>query len=195
VNDDATLYRKLRAETIGLLGLDPAALTTAQGVKVDLVSSLRLALDALTARQLKGETIDLTKLLSAAEALERLLPRAAAFSAEVTESHGARNRLAALVDAHAEVIDQDKDAKIAELETLLAEKIAALTALLGSPPVTAQNCAVETPPPVPPQPQTSPQPPPSSAPPAHYLRQPDGSEPWRMAESGRRLSGKDWGSI
>jgi hypothetical protein len=38
-HDDATLYKKLRAETIGLLGLDPATLTTAQAVRVDLVAA------------------------------------------------------------------------------------------------------------------------------------------------------------
>jgi hypothetical protein len=181
-DDDATLYRKLRLETIGLLNFDPAALTTAQAVRVDLVASLRLALDHFTAMQLSGEKVDTAKLLSCAESLERLLPRTAATEG-VHESHSARRRLLELINEQAAVAEEDRDAEIAGLRQLLAEKTAALTVLLGEASASTvshdvsksdTNSVTDQPP------QRSPQPPlskPSSGPPAHYLRQAD--EPWR----------------
>jgi hypothetical protein len=119
IMSDDELYGRLRAETIELLGFNADTLTAVQSVKVDLVASLRLALDHFVGQQLAGERIDTAKLLSAAEALERLLSRSAA--PEVHESRSARTKLAALLDAQAEVIDDDKTEKIATLEAEVAE--------------------------------------------------------------------------
>jgi uncharacterized small protein (DUF1192 family) len=189
MNDDATLYRKLRAETAELLGYSEP-LSTAQSVKVDLVASLRLALDTFTAAQLAGEKVDTNKLLSAAEALERLLPKAASFNTEVVDSHTARAKLAALLDQLGEVQADDKVERIAALEAEVAELRATLAAkdstikVLSGGAASAVDAASPAPPapPPPPPPQTSSQPPlpprsPTNTPPAAYLARYD--EPWR----------------
>jgi hypothetical protein len=192
VSDGAELYRKLRLETISLLNLDAANLTVAQSTKVDLVASLRLALDGLTAKQLAGESIDLGKLLSASEALERLLPKAV-FDAEPNRpSHedDVRKRFSDLIDRYTEHHEHERDIEIRELNAALAEKDQVIAeknsviAALGG--AAAQAAASPAPTPSAPRKQTSSQPsqpPPSSAPPAHYLRGPD--EPWRGYEGGR----------
>jgi hypothetical protein len=185
---DAVLYKRLRAETIELLGLDPDNLGTAASVKVDLVASLRLALDNFTAQQLAGEKIDTARLLSAAEALERLLPREASFNREVHESHSARTKLTALLDQLGEVIESDKaerienlEAEVEELKATISGKDAAILALGGTlstaapAPATFSNEKVDQPP------QTSNQPPlpprsPTNTPPAAYLAK---REPWQ----------------
>jgi hypothetical protein len=147
-----------------------------------LASALRLALDALTARQLRGEAIDVTKLLSAAESLERLLPRAAV---EVIDDQTVREKVARLLDgyvvANAAVRDEKVaalESEIAELTARLAEKDSVIASLTGS--LAPQAAA-----PAPPE-QTSPQPPlpTSNAPPANYLRL-SMPEPWRVITGDR----------
>jgi hypothetical protein len=123
-------YKKLRAETIGLLGF-AEPLTTAASVKVELVTSLRLALDTLTAKQLAGEHVDTAKLLSAAEALERLLPSLA--EQQEAEDQSAQAALLQIIEGYAKAADDERDARIAELEAQLAERGAIITALSGPP--------------------------------------------------------------
>jgi hypothetical protein len=68
-------YAKVRAEVLGLLGwksddsLSPDAV-----MKVDLCVSLRLAVDDMNGRLARGESVDVSKLLSCADALARYLP-------------------------------------------------------------------------------------------------------------------------
>jgi hypothetical protein len=128
-------YKKLRHETIGLLGF-AEPLTTAQSVKVELVTSLRLALDSLTAAQLRGETIDAAKLLAASTALERMLPLTVEQEAE---DESARDALARIIDGYADAADNERADRIAFLEAELAERDKMIAML--SPP------AAETPPP------------------------------------------------
>jgi hypothetical protein len=190
VSDEGTLYRKLCAETAQLLGLDVAALTTAQAVRVDLVASLRLALDHFTALQLRGEQVDVGKMLSCAESLERLLPRSAAFTgAHKSHLESARAKFTALIDSYANEYDRAQDveiaalkAEIAELQTRLSEKDAVISALGGQ--VAAASPA---PPASPPAPQQRSNQPPLGRPdapiPRHYLR--DGQPPSPLIGDGR----------
>jgi hypothetical protein len=134
---DALLYKRLRAETAQLLGYDAASLTTAQSVKVELVASLRLGIDGLAARQLRGETIDLTKLLSASEALERLLP-SLAVEQQDAEDQSAQAALLQIIEGYATAANDEKADRIAFLEAQLSEANATIAALSGTPATTEQ---------------------------------------------------------
>jgi hypothetical protein len=144
-------------------------------------------LDHFTARQLAGER-DVGKLLSAAEALERLLPRGvSAFNAEAHKARldDVRRKFHQLIERHAEHIEHERDRKIAALEAAVAEKdqviaeknavIATLTAgAAPSPPAPSPPTPTASPAPA----QTSSQPPlgpPNTPIPRHYLR--DGQPP------------------
>jgi hypothetical protein len=160
-DDPAATYESLRAETAKMLGL-AAALSPTEALRVDLTALLRLQLDALQGAALAGREIDLGKLQSCYAMLSKLLQAVEAAPPAVRESNAARIRLARLIEAQAEVEQDEKDAEIAQLNQLLAEKTAALTALLGSPP------AMASPESRPPPKASAPQPasPPPSAPPA-----------------------------
>jgi hypothetical protein len=69
-------YAKVRAETARLLGYgdDIDGLTPEQSTRLDIASALRVAVDDLTGRVIRGESTDVSKLLSTSEALARLLP-------------------------------------------------------------------------------------------------------------------------
>jgi hypothetical protein len=70
-NDLAKAHR----EAAALLGLDPAhPLCPADGLRVDLVSTLRLVIDAAGETVLEGGSVDLSRLVNAVETLIRLLP-------------------------------------------------------------------------------------------------------------------------
>jgi hypothetical protein len=73
-----SLYAKARAETAKLLGYgdDIDGLTAEQSTRLDIACALRIALDDQAAKLLRGESADVSKLLSASEALGRLLPPA-----------------------------------------------------------------------------------------------------------------------
>jgi hypothetical protein len=68
---------KSRAEAAALLGLDVARpLCPADALRVDLVSTLRLTIDAASANVLEGGSADVGRLVGAVEQLQKLLPRA-----------------------------------------------------------------------------------------------------------------------
>jgi hypothetical protein len=69
-------YGKAQRETAELLGYDLACLTPDQSLRLDCAVALRLALDDLQGRIVRGESIDVNRMLTAAEALGRLLPPA-----------------------------------------------------------------------------------------------------------------------
>ena len=73
VADIATQARRLREQTCKLLDLKPDDLTLTQKLRVNRASALRIQIDDLEAAQLRGEQIDINKLIEASEALERLL--------------------------------------------------------------------------------------------------------------------------
>jgi hypothetical protein len=148
MTSDAELYRRLRHETASLLGFDVASLTPAQSIKTDLVSSLRLALDTLTAAQLAGEHVDTVKLLSAAEALERLLPSLVAVEQEA-EDQSAQAALLDVIAGYDKAATDEKEDRIAILEAALADRDRQIAALSGTP--------AETPPAPAPSPTVKPE--------------------------------------
>jgi hypothetical protein len=69
---------KSRAEAAALLGLDVARpLCPADSLRIDLVSTLRLVIDAAGESVLEGRGADITRLVGAVEQLTKLLPKAA----------------------------------------------------------------------------------------------------------------------
>jgi hypothetical protein len=174
----AQLYSRLRIETAALLGFDLSALTASQGARLDRATMLRWELDRIAGSQVRGDAIDVSRAVTASEALERLLSPAASLEIEAHESHSARNRLAQLINSISEILSEDRrdevgelQAVIARLQATIAEKDSALRAVLGGIPAAAPK---QTPPAASgPQQVSNPLPPPSSKPPAHYLRPTD----------------------
>jgi hypothetical protein len=76
MSDVRTVYTKARAETAKLLGYgdDIDGLTAEQSTRLDIACALRIALDDQAAKLLRRESTDVSKLLSASEALGRILP-------------------------------------------------------------------------------------------------------------------------
>src|SRR4051812_21237286 len=68
------VYTQARAETAAMLGYDLASLTAEQATRLDVAAAPRLAVDDQSGKLARGETADVSKLLSASEALARLLP-------------------------------------------------------------------------------------------------------------------------
>jgi hypothetical protein len=80
-------YAKARAETAALLNYDIACLTPDQSLRLDCAVALRLALDDLQGRVVRGESVDVGRMLVASEALARLLPPAV-LATPPSEEHG-----------------------------------------------------------------------------------------------------------
>jgi hypothetical protein len=73
----ANVYTKVRGEIAALFGWNVESLSPEQMLRVDCATALRLALDDLQARIIRGESIDVARMLTASEALARLLPPSA----------------------------------------------------------------------------------------------------------------------
>src|SRR5580704_13043371 len=69
-------YVKARSETLSLFGWSADSLSPDQTLRIDCAVALRLALDDLQGRVVRGESIDIARMLTASEALSRLLPPA-----------------------------------------------------------------------------------------------------------------------
>jgi hypothetical protein len=76
MSDVRTVYARARAETAKLLGYgdDLDGLPAEASTRLDVACALRIALDDQAAKLLRGESTDVAKLLSASEALAKLLP-------------------------------------------------------------------------------------------------------------------------
>jgi hypothetical protein len=70
------VYAKARAEIVAVFGWNADSLSADQTLRIDVAVALRLAVDDLQGRVVRGETIDVTRMLTASEALSRLLPPA-----------------------------------------------------------------------------------------------------------------------
>jgi hypothetical protein len=68
------VYAKARSEIIALFGWNADSLSPDQTLRVDCAVALRLALDDLQGRIVRGESADVSRMLTASEALARLLP-------------------------------------------------------------------------------------------------------------------------
>jgi hypothetical protein len=82
-----SLYAKARSEIIALFGWGADGLSPDQTLRVDCAVALRLALDDLQGRIVRGESADVARMLTASEALARLLPPAV-LSTPPAEEHG-----------------------------------------------------------------------------------------------------------
>jgi hypothetical protein len=72
----AAIYAKAKAEVVALFGWSADSLSPDQVLRIDCATALRLALDDLQGRVIRGEAIDMGRMLTASEALSRLLPSA-----------------------------------------------------------------------------------------------------------------------
>jgi hypothetical protein len=123
---------KARQEAAALLGLDPARpMCPADSLRVDLVSTLRLVIDAAGETVLEGGSADIGRLVGAVEQLTKLLPKAA------TEAPSHReDPREALLKIIMTMRERDADAfegydgKVKQVEVLQAE-IAQLKAQLA----------------------------------------------------------------
>jgi hypothetical protein len=80
-------YAQARAETAALLNYDLACLSPDQSLRLDCAVALRLALDDLQGRIVRGESVDVARMVTASEALARLLPPAV-LAAPPSVQHG-----------------------------------------------------------------------------------------------------------
>jgi hypothetical protein len=131
------LYGKARAEILALFGWDADSLSPDQTLRLDCAVVLRLALDAIQGQIVRGESVDVARMLTASEALARLLPPSA-LAAPLAEEHGdprivmweiykqMRERgeigLKALPEGGADARIAELEAEIVELKELLAGK-------------------------------------------------------------------------
>jgi hypothetical protein len=134
--DIRKMSQKLRSQTCALLGLDPNALSLAQQLRVNRASALRLQIDDLEAAQLRGQSIDINKLVEASEALERLVggnPEAAA----QPDFSGAKEELRQFLVQRAERIEareHKETVRLAAENARLREEITQLQAKLKTEP-------------------------------------------------------------
>jgi len=96
MSDGDSFYQKVRRETARLLGYEGTDnLPADQATRLDLATALRLGLDDMQARLLRGESVDVSKMLAATQELSRLLPTPA--PAPRRDGTSARERLRAIV--------------------------------------------------------------------------------------------------
>jgi hypothetical protein len=134
-------YAKARAEIIGLFGWDADILAPAQVLRVDCATALRLALDELQGRLVRGEAVDVTKMLTASEALSRLLPAAVLAAPPSERREDPRKVLFDLIMQMRErdgVPSSGLDARDDEIARLQVE-IAQLRARLGDAPTLVER--------------------------------------------------------
>jgi hypothetical protein len=149
MSDVRTVYAKARAETAKLLGYgdDIDNLTAEQATRLDIACALRIALDDQAAKLLRGESTDVSKLLSASEALGRLLPAAVLASPPPAHSPDPRQIMWETyigMRRRGEIAgpEYSRDAALKKIAALEAE-VAALKA--GSPAAPAPAPAAPTP--------------------------------------------------
>src|SRR6266446_2514943 len=87
------VYAKARAEIIALFRWDASSLSPDQMLRLDCAVALRLALDDLQGRLIRGEPIDMNRMLTASEALSRLLPPAVLASPPPEHREDAREHM------------------------------------------------------------------------------------------------------
>jgi hypothetical protein len=177
--DIRKMSQKLRSQTCALLGLDPNALSLAQQLRVNRASALRLQIDDLEAAQLRGQSIDINKLVEASEALERLVggnPEAAARP----DFSGAKE-LAQLFAQRAAAVERRERVELTRLaaeNARLLEENTRLTAKLNAAPQPAPPNNVV---PIDGTARAN-----ATRPPERYLRDGQPREPWRDYVEGAR---------
>jgi hypothetical protein len=81
------VYAKARSEIIALFGWNADSLSPDQTLRVDCAVALRLCIDDLQGKICRGESVDVARMLTASEALARLLPPAV-LATPPAEQHG-----------------------------------------------------------------------------------------------------------
>jgi hypothetical protein len=87
--------QKSREEAAALLGVDIDHLSPADGLRIDMISSLRLVIDAEQASVLAGSSADLGKLNIAVQSLIALMPGRSLPEPEQRDDHEAREAMIA----------------------------------------------------------------------------------------------------
>jgi hypothetical protein len=152
------IYAKARSEIIALFRWDADILSPDQMLRLDCAVALRLALDDLQGRVIRGESIDMARMLTASEALARLLPPAVLASPPPEHREDPREALLEMImqmRERGEIADRAEEPTLRErivaLEVALAAKDAELAALRagapspGSPPAPAGGNVVPLP--------------------------------------------------
>jgi len=98
VSNRSNDMKAARAEAAALLGLDAEHLSPADNLRVDLVTSLRAAIDHAAATVIDGGNADLGRLITAVDTLVKLLPERRDPEHHVTGA-SARERLLKIVQA------------------------------------------------------------------------------------------------
>jgi hypothetical protein len=130
-----SLYAKARSEIIALFGWNADSLSPDQVLRVDCAVALRLALDDLQGRIVRGESADVARMLTASEALARLLPPAV-LSTPPVEQHDHEAMIAPLLKLFRYLHEQ--------VHTLTAEN-AQLRGRLGLPSAVTTKNAITPP--------------------------------------------------
>ena len=147
--DPSTTYERLRAETAEMFDYDLASASLTQGLQIDLVSLLRLEIDAMSGRVLAGETVDLTRLVAAHGLLRQMLPeRALVAPAPPPEARFGtehRERLRKIIEKTLLADDTNKAERMADIAA--REEMAALAAADTAPAPVAPPPPVTLPPP------------------------------------------------
>ena len=129
----AAVYAKARSEIIALFRWDADILSPDQMLRLDCAVALRLGLDDLQGRVIRGESIDMARMLTASEALASLLPPAVLATPPAEPREDPRKALLELV---LQMRERDADGfegydgKVKQVEVLQAE-IAQLRAQLA----------------------------------------------------------------
>ena len=138
----AAAYAKARSEIATLFGWNAGVLSPDQVLRLDCAVALRLALDDLQGRLIRGEPIDMNRMLTASEALAKLLPPAVLAAPPPKMRSDPRAALLEMIlqmrerDGVPDVITLQEtiDEQAAEIEQLRAE-VAALKAGGAGKPV------------------------------------------------------------
>jgi hypothetical protein len=126
----AAAYAKARAEIIALFGWNAGAMSAEQTLRADCATALRLGLDALQGALIRGESVDMARMLTASSALANLLPAAVLAAPPQERREDPRKALLALIlqqRARAGIPDEGINEQAGEVAALKAE-LAALKA-------------------------------------------------------------------
>jgi hypothetical protein len=168
-SDSAATYERLKAETAGMLNLSVASSSLLENLQIDLVSLLRLEVDTLQGQVLAGDSVDLKRLETALDMLQKLLPAQALVAPAPAPARrfdgNARERLKAMIektvmndDSYARNMAVDPNKARADFEAQLQEAIEKYPNAFPPPPPDAASA--DSPAPIEPAPpEPAPQPP------------------------------------
>jgi hypothetical protein len=161
-DDRERLYQHARTETARIMGVDPKRLTSTQAMKLDMATSLRIALDNLQGRVIAGQSTDIAALITASETLAKLLPALAVDEPTAVQCDDARAKLAALIEGAIAAQEYDAERGVCSECERLREQVSELEARIRFIQTNAplrdpdQPPSDQPPPLLPPEPASSP---------------------------------------